>query len=251
MSCLEIKDLHVNVEEKEIVKGINIKIKKGEIHAIMGPNGAGKSTLSYAVMGHPKYKITKGQIILEGEDITSLPPDERARKGLFLAFQYPVSIPGLSLANFLKYAYNASKGKNITNKGEEIVSSLQFQKILKEKMKLLGIKESFVERSLNEGFSGGEKKKAEVLQLAVLEPKFAFLDETDSGLDIDALKTVASAINKLVSDKLGIVIITHYQRMLKYIKPDYVHIMVDGKIIRTGGARLADELEEKGYEGFA
>jgi Fe-S cluster assembly ATP-binding protein len=250
MSYLEIKDLHVNVEEKEIVKGINIKIKKGEIHAIMGPNGAGKSTLSYAVMGHPKYKITKGQIILEGEDITSLPPDERARKGIFLAFQYPVSIPGLNLANFLKYAYNASKGKDVTNKGEEIVSSLQFQKILKEKMKLLGIKESFVERNLNEGFSGGEKKKAEILQLAVLDPKFAFLDETDSGLDIDALRTVASGINKIASEKIGIVIITHYQRILRYIKPDYVHIMVDGKIVKTGDVGLAEELEEKGYESF-
>ena len=250
MSCLEIKDLHVNVEEKEIVKGINIKIKKGEIHAIMGPNGAGKSTLSYAVMGHPKYKITKGQIILEGKDITSLPPDERARKGLFLAFQYPVSIPGLNLANFLKYAYNASKRRDITNKGEEIISSLQFQKILKDKMKLLGIKQSFVERNLNEGFSGGEKKKAEILQLAILEPKFAFLDETDSGLDIDALRTVASSINKLSSEKIGMIIITHYQRILRHIKPDYVHIMIDGRIVKTGDARLAEELEEKGYEDF-
>jgi len=250
MSYLELRDLHVKVEEKEIIKGVNLKIKQGEIHAIMGPNGAGKSTLGYTVMGHPKYIVTKGQIILDGEDITSLPPNERAHKGVFLAFQYPVTIPGLNLANFLRYVYNASKGKDVTNKGEELISTLQFQKILKEKMKLLGLKESFVQRNLNEGFSGGEKKKAEILQMAILEPKFAFLDETDSGLDIDSLKIVASGINKIASDKIGIVLITHYQRILKYVKPDYVHIMIDGRIVKTGDASLADELEEKGYEAF-
>ncbi|MBU5688157.1 MAG: Fe-S cluster assembly ATPase SufC [Candidatus Aenigmarchaeota archaeon] len=250
MSILEIKNLHVEVEGKEIIKGLNLTIKQGEIHAIMGPNGAGKSTLSYAVMGHPRYKITKGSILFDGEDIKDIPPDQRAKKGLFLAFQYPVVIPGLNLANFLRHAYNAVKGKDITNKGEELVSVLQFQKILKEKMKLLGIKENFVERNLNEGFSGGEKKKAEILQLAILEPKFAFLDETDSGLDIDSLKTVSNGINKIAGPNLGIVIVTHYQRILKYIRPNYVHIMFDGKIVKTGDYSLTEELEEKGYDGI-
>jgi Fe-S cluster assembly ATP-binding protein len=249
MSYLEIKDLHVNVEEKEILKGISLKIKKGEIHAIMGPNGAGKSTLCFAIMGHPKYKITKGRIILDGEDITSLQPDERARKGLFLAFQYPVAVPGLNFASFLRYAYHASR-RDIANKSEEVISSLQFQKMLEEKMSSLGIKKSFAERDLNEGFSGGEKKKAEILQLAVLQPKFAFLDEIDSGLDIDGVKKVASCINKLAKDGISLVLITHYQRILKYVKPDYVHIIADGKIVKTGDAGLAEELEKKGYGGF-
>ncbi|MBU5690011.1 MAG: Fe-S cluster assembly ATPase SufC [Candidatus Aenigmatarchaeota archaeon] len=248
MSKLEIKDLYVSVEGKEILKGVNLKIEQGQIHAIMGPNGAGKSTLSYAIMGHPRYKITKGKIILDGEDITDLPADEKAKKGLFLAFQYPVAIPGLTLSNFLRHAYNSVKGKDVTNKGEELLSTLQFQKILKQKMKLLKMKEEFANRYLNDGFSGGEKKKAEILQLAVLEPKFAFLDETDSGLDVDALKVVSNGVNKLVGPHLGVVVITHYQRMLKYIKPDYVHIMFNGKIIKTGDYKLAEELEERGYE---
>ncbi|MCX8178837.1 MAG: Fe-S cluster assembly ATPase SufC [Candidatus Aenigmarchaeota archaeon] len=248
MSTIEIKDLHVSVEGKEILKGVNLKIEQGQTHAIMGPNGAGKSTLSYAIMGHPRYKITKGKIILDGEDITDLSADEKAKKGLFLAFQYPVAIPGLTLSNFLRHAYNSVKGKDVTNKGEELLSTLQFQKVLKQKMKLLKMKEDFANRYLNDGFSGGEKKKAEILQLAVLEPKFAFLDETDSGLDVDALKVVSNGVNKLVGPNLGVVVITHYQRMLKYIKPDYVHIMFDGKIIKTGDYKLAEELEEKGYE---
>ncbi len=249
-AILEIKNLHVEVEGKEIIKGLDLKVKQGEIHAIMGPNGAGKSTLSYAVMGHPRYNITQGQILIDGEDIKELPVDERARKGIFLAFQYPVSIPGLNLANFLKYAYNAVKGKDIKNKGEELVYTLQFQKILKEKMKVLNIKESFVERNLNEGFSGGEKKKAEILQLAILQPRFAFLDETDSGLDVDSLKVVANGINKLFGPNLGIVLVTHYQRILRYIQPHFVHIMVNGKIVKTGNHKLAEEVEEKGYDEF-
>lgn len=249
MSTLEIKDLHVEVEGKQILKGVNLKIHKGQIHAIMGPNGAGKSTLSYALMGHPKYKITQGSIFLDGEDITDLSADEKAKKGLFLAFQYPVAIPGLTLSNFLRHAYNSVKGKDVSNKGEELLSTLQFQKILKQKMKLLKMKEDFANRYLNDGFSGGEKKKAEILQLAVLEPKFAFLDETDSGLDVDALKIVSNGVNKLVGPNLGIVVITHYQRILKYIKPEYVHIMFDGKIIKTGDYKLAEILEEKGYDG--
>lgn len=247
---LEIKNLHVEVEGKEIIKGLDLKVKQGEIHAIMGPNGAGKSTLSYAVMGHPRYRITEGQIFVDGEDIKELPVDERARRGIFLAFQYPVSIPGLNLANFLKHAYNAVRGKDITNKGEELVYTLQFQKILKEKMKILNIKESFVERNLNEGFSGGEKKKAEILQLAILQPRFAFLDETDSGLDVDSLKVVANGINKLFGPNLGIVLVTHYQRILRYIQPHFVHIMVNGKIVKTGNHKLAEEVEEKGYDEF-
>lgn len=249
MTYLELKDLHVSVDQKEILKGINLKIKRGEIHAIMGPNGAGKSTLCFAVMGHPRYRITRGQIILEGEDITNLPPNERARKGLFLAFQNPVAIPGLNFANFLRYAYNSSRGIDAAKKGEEIISSVHFRKMLEEKMRILGIKKGFIERDLNEGFSGGEKKKAEILQLAILDPKFAFLDEIDSGLDIDGIKKIASYINEL-SSNLGLVLITHYQRILKYIKPKYVHVMVNGRIVKTGDVSLAEELEERGYESF-
>ncbi|MEW6095920.1 MAG: Fe-S cluster assembly ATPase SufC, partial [bacterium] len=211
-SKLEIKDLHVSVNDKEILKGVNLTIKQGEIHALMGPNGAGKSTLSYTLMGHPNYKITSGKILFEGKDITEMSPDERAKLGLFLAFQYPVAIPGVSLFNFLKSAYNSVKGKKASNKGEELVSALQFQKIINEKMKMLKIDSNFANRYLNDGFSGGEKKRAEILQLAVLEPKIAILDETDSGLDIDALKIVANGVNKLVGPNLGVLVVTHYQR---------------------------------------
>ncbi|MFN6992372.1 MAG: Fe-S cluster assembly ATPase SufC [Fervidobacterium sp.] len=247
-SELQIKDLHVSVDDKEILNGVNLTIKQGEIHALMGPNGAGKSTLSYVLMGHPNYKITSGKIFFDGNDITELSPDERAKLGLFLAFQYPVAVPGVSLFNFLKSAYNAVKGKSVSNKGEELVSTLQFQKIINEKMKMLKLDSSFANRYLNDGFSGGEKKKAEILQLAVLEPKIAILDETDSGLDIDALKIVANGVNKLVGPNLGVLVVTHYQRILRYIKPNYVHVMINGKIVKTGGYELAEKLEEEGYD---
>lgn len=247
-SELQIKNLHVSVGDKEILKGVDLTIKQGEIHALMGPNGAGKSTLSYVLMGHPNYKITSGKIFFNGKDITDLSADERAKLGLFLAFQYPVAVPGVSLFNFLKSSYNAIKGKKAANKGEELVSTLQFQKIINEKMKMLKIDPSFADRYLNDGFSGGEKKKAEILQMAVLEPKIAILDETDSGLDIDALKIVANGVNKLFGPNLGVLVVTHYQRILRYIKPNYVHVMVNGKIVKTGGYELAEKLEEEGYD---
>lgn len=248
---LEIKNLHASVDEKEILKGVNLTIKQGEVHALMGPNGAGKSTLSYVLMGHPNYKITSGKIFFNEEDITKLPPNERAKLGLFLAFQYPVAVPGVSLFNFLKSSYNAIKGKKATNKGEELISTLQFQKIINKKMKILKVDADFINRYLNDGFSGGEKKKAEILQLAVLEPKIAILDETDSGLDIDALKIVANGVNKLVGPNLGVLVVTHYQRILRYIQPNYVHVMVAGKIVETGGKELAERLEEEGYNFFS
>lgn len=249
-SELQIKDLHVSVNDKEILKGVSLKIRQGEIHALMGPNGAGKSTLSYVLMGHPNYKITSGEILFEGININELKPNERAKLGLFLAFQYPVAVPGVSLFNFLKSAYNATRGKKSGNKGEELISTLQFQKILNEKMKMLKIDASFANRYLNDGFSGGEKKKAEILQMAVLQPKIAILDETDSGLDIDALKIVANGVNKLIGPNLGVLIVTHYQRILRYIKPDYVHVMINGKIVKTGKHELAERLEEEGYESI-
>jgi Fe-S cluster assembly ATP-binding protein len=237
---LEISDLHASVDGKEILKGVSLKVRKGEVHAIMGPNGSGKSTLSFVLMGHPKYTITKGDVRLDGKSIKEMKPDERARLGLFLGFQYPTEISGVSLFNFLKTAYNSSRG--------EKVSSMEFRDIMKEKMGLLGVDESFVKRYLNEGFSGGEKKRGEILQMAVLEPKMAVLDETDSGLDVDSLKTVANGINKLSGKDKGILVITHYQRILRYVKPQFVHVMIDGKIVHSGGHKLADELEKKGYD---
>ncbi len=240
MTDLEIKNLYVEIDSKEILKGVNLTVNENEVVAIMGPNGAGKSTLGFTIMGHPKYKITKGQILFKGQDIATLSPDKRARLGLFLSFQYPSEIPGVSVFNFLRTALNSIRG--------EPVPVLEFQKTLWNTMAGLKMPKEFAQRNLNEGFSGGEKKRAEILQMAILKPQIAVLDETDSGLDIDALKTVADGIQKLISPELGVLLITHYTRILNYIKPDKVHVMLNGRIVKTGGAELAKELEEKGYE---
>lgn len=246
MSELAIKNLHVQVEEKEILKGVNLTIRQGEVHALMGPNGTGKSTLAYVLMGHPKYKVTEGEVRFNGQNILELAPDERSRLGIFLAFQYPVAIPGVSVANFLRTALNARrKAKNPEDKGIPIP---EFRKLLKEKMDLLQMDHSFAGRYLNEGFSGGEKKRAEILQMATLQPEIAILDETDSGLDIDALRIVSDGVNALRGPNLGVLIITHYQRILNYVQPDFVHIMMDGRIVDSGGPELALHLEEHGYD---
>jgi Fe-S cluster assembly ATP-binding protein len=246
MANLEIKDLHVSIEGKEIIKGFNLDLSKGEVHAIMGPNGTGKSTLSNAIMGHPAYEITSGDILLNGESILEKTPDERSRMGLFLAFQYPVAIPGVSVANFLRSAVNARRrAQNPDDKGMPI---LEFRKLLKEKMGYLKMDPSFAGRYLNDGFSGGEKKRAEVLQMAVLRPQMAILDETDSGLDIDALRIVSEGVNALRGPDLGVLVITHYNRILNYINPDFVHVMMDGRIVESGGPELALSLEQQGYE---
>jgi Fe-S cluster assembly ATP-binding protein len=237
---LEIKNLHVRTEEREILHGVDLVVKKGETHALMGPNGSGKSTLANTLMGNPQYELTEGRILLNGEDLSEADPDERARAGLFMAFQYPATIPGVSVQNFLRMAINAKR--------EEPIKVKEFGALLKEKMELLRIGREFTDRYLNEGFSGGEKKRAEILQLAMLEPEFAVLDETDSGLDIDALRIVADGVNAMREPDRGFLIITHYARLLGYVRPDFVHIMLDGRIVREGGAELADELEEKGYE---
>lgn len=237
---LNIEDLYVDVENKEILKGINLKIEKGRVYALMGPNGTGKSTLAYTLMGHPRYKVTKGKILFKGREISHLSATERARLGIFLACQYPVEIPGVTVASFLKTILNIKVGENIP--------LTKFYKILKEKMSLLEIEESFAKRYLNDGFSGGEKKKSEILQMAMLEPELVILDEIDSGLDIDALKTVSSGIEKIFNPDMSIIIITHYQRILNYIKPDFVHIMIDGRIVTSGGSELANILEERGYD---
>jgi Fe-S cluster assembly ATP-binding protein len=237
---LEIQNLHVRTEEREILHGVDLNVAKGETHALMGPNGSGKSTLANTLMGNPQYEITEGKILLEGEDITEADPDERARAGLFLAFQYPATIPGVSVANFLRMAVNAGR--------EEPIKVKEFGQLLGKHMELLKIDRAFTSRYLNEGFSGGEKKRAEILQLAMLSPSYAVLDETDSGLDIDALRIVADGVNAMREPERGFLIITHYTRILSYVRPDFVHIMLDGKIVRDGGAELADQLEEKGYE---
>jgi Fe-S cluster assembly ATP-binding protein len=237
---LEIQNLHVRTEDKEILKGVNLKVSKGETHALMGPNGSGKSTLANTIMGNPNYEVTEGRILLNGEDVTEADPDERARAGVFMAFQYPATIPGVSVANFLRTAVNARR--------EEPIKVKEFGSELRANMDLLRIDPDFTRRYLNEGFSGGEKKRAEILQLAMLKPEFAVLDETDSGLDIDALRIVADGVNALRGPELGALIITHYTRILQYVTPDYVHIMLNGKIVREGGRELADELEEKGYD---
>lgn len=246
MSDLEIRNLHAAIDDKEILKGVDLTIKKGEIHALMGPNGTGKSTLAYILMGHPSYEATQGEVIFKGQNILELAPDERAQLGLFLAFQYPVAIPGVSVANFLRTAINARrKAENGDEKGIPIP---EFRRLLKSKMDLLKMDHSFAGRYLNEGFSGGEKKRAEILQMAALQPEIAILDETDSGLDIDALRIVADGVNALHGPDMGVLVITHYQRILNYIKPDFVHIMLAGRIAASGGPELALQLEEQGYD---
>lgn len=241
---LEIRDLHVSINDSEILKGISLTIKKGEVHAIMGPNGSGKSTLAKVLAGHPSYQVTKGEVLYEGKNLLELAPDERAREGIFLAFQYPIEIPGVSNAQFLRLAYN-EKRKHL---GEEELDPLEFKDLLKERAKIVDMEASFMSRSVNEGFSGGEKKRNEILQMAVLEPKLAVLDETDSGLDIDALRIVAGGINQLRNADSAIILVTHYQRLLNYIVPDFVHVLAGGRIVKEGGKELAIELEEKGYD---
>ncbi|MGC8880367.1 MAG: Fe-S cluster assembly ATPase SufC [Anaerolineae bacterium] len=247
---LIIKDLYVQVEGKLILKGLTLKIGQGEIHAIMGPNGSGKSTLAYSLMGHPKYQVVKGDILFKGQSLLGLSPDERARMGLFLAFQYPVAIPGLSLANFLRTAVDAVKGGQREGNGKTAMPVTEFRRLLNEKMELLQMDRSFAQRYLNEGFSGGEKKRAEILQMAMLEPEIAILDETDSGLDIDALRVVAQGINALAGPHMGVVVITHYQRILNYIKPQFVHVLAHGQIVASGGPELALQLEAEGYDRY-
>ncbi|MCO6147605.1 Fe-S cluster assembly ATPase SufC [Flavobacterium sp. NRK1] len=241
---LSIKNLHARVEDKDILKGINLEVKAGEVHAIMGPNGSGKSTLSSVIAGKEDYEVTDGEIILEGEDIGELAPEERAHKGIFLSFQYPVEIPGVSVTNFMKTAINESRKA----KGQDEMPANEMLKLIREKSELLEIDRKFLSRSLNEGFSGGEKKRNEIFQMAMLEPKLAILDETDSGLDIDALRIVANGVNKLRSEDNAVIVITHYQRLLDYIVPDFVHVLYNGKIVKSGGKELAYELEEKGYD---
>lgn len=247
-SSLTIKDLRVSVDEKLILKGLNLEVKLGEIHAIMGPNGSGKSTMAYALAGHPKYEVEGGEVWMDGVNLLELAPDERAKMGLFLAFQYPVAIPGISMANFLRSAVNAVKGGTDAEGKIQGIPITEFRKMMTEKMELLQMDKSFARRYLNEGFSGGEKKRAEILQLALLEPKFAILDETDSGLDIDALRVVSEGVNALAGPTRSFIVVTHYQRILNYIKPDFVHVMYDGQIVQSGGPELAHELEEKGYD---
>ncbi|NWG06724.1 MAG: Fe-S cluster assembly ATPase SufC [Chloroflexi bacterium] len=246
MSQLEIKNLHVSIEGKEILKGLDLTIEQGKVHAIMGPNGTGKSTLAYTLMGHPSYEVTEGEVVFKGQNILELEPDERSRLGIFLAFQYPVAIPGVTVANFLRTAINSRRrAENAEDKGMPIP---EFRKLLKDKMSMLKMDQNFAGRYLNDGFSGGEKKRAEILQMATLQPEIAILDETDSGLDIDALRIVSEGVNALMSKDLGVLVITHYQRLLNYIKPDFVHVMLGGKIVESGGPDLALHLEEKGYE---
>ncbi len=246
MPQLEIKNLHVSIADKEILKGLDLTVEQGKVHAIMGPNGTGKSTLAYALLGHPNYTVTQGEVLFKGQNVLELKSDERSRLGLFLAFQYPVAIPGVTVANFLRSAINARRrAANPEDKGMPIS---EFRKMLREKMDLLKMDPSFAGRYLNDGFSGGEKKRAEILQMAALKPEIAILDETDSGLDIDALRVVADGVNALMSKDLGALVITHYQRLLNYIKPDVVHVMMNGRIVESGGPDLALHLEEKGYE---
>src|SRR6059036_4107214 len=242
MDELRVENLHIAIGDQQIVRGLSLAVPRGEVHAVMGPNGSGKSTLAKVMAGHPDYHVTKGKITMDGEDILELAPDERARKGVFMAFQYPSEIPGVTIANFLRAAVQARLPD-----GEELEATEYYARLY-EKMELLGMDRSFTSRSVNEGFSGGEKKRTEILQLAMLDPKYAVLDETDSGLDIDALKTVAHGVNSLRGPDLGILLITHYQRLLNYIIPDHVHVMVAGRIVRSGRKELALELEERGYD---
>ncbi len=235
-----IEDLHVSVEGKEIHKGVDLAVERGEIHALMGPNGSGKSTLANTLMGHPKYKVTQGRALFQGENILALTPDERARRGLFLAFQYPVAIPGVSLGNFLRAATRAVRGDALT--------AGAFRKELMEKLQLLKMDSSFAARYVNDGLSGGEKKRAEVLQMALLQPRIAVMDETDSGLDIDALRTVAEGVNAIHTPEMGVLVITHYQRLLNYIRPQFVHVLVAGRVVKSGGEELVEQLEAQGYD---
>ena len=244
MSMLTIKNLHAIVEEQEILKGINLQVNPGEIHAVMGPNGSGKSTLASVLAGHPKFEVTRGSIEYRGKDLLEMDPEDRAREGLFLSFQYPVEIPGGSMLNFMRSALNEQR----KYRKEEPISATDFLKLMRDKRQLLGMDSQLVSRSVNEGFSGGEKKKNEIFQMAMINPLLAILDETDSGLDIDALRVVAAGVNKLQTKENATILITHYQRLLEYIKPDFVHVLSDGQIIKSGGADLALELEQKGYE---
>ena len=242
---LEMRGLHAGIAGKEIIKGVDLTVSSGEIHALMGPNGSGKSTLSYLVMGHPGYEVTSGDILFDGESILDLSPDERCKKGLFLSFQYPLEIPGVSLSNFLRTAYNSVRPK------EQHMPPFKFETLLQQKLAELHMSEKFSERSVNEGFSGGEKKRCEILQMAVLGPKIALMDETDSGLDIDALKIVSEGTKRLKADTgMGVLLITHYQRILRYVRPDFVHVFVDGRIVKSGRAELAELLEAEGYAKF-
>lgn len=236
----QTENLHVSVEGKEIVKGLDLVVDRGEVHAIMGPNASGKSTLANAIMGHPRYQVTKGRVLFKGEDVTALSPDERARRGLFLAFQYPRAIPGVTMVNFLRSALRAVRGSDVPVR--------EFRTMLRETMAMLKIDEDFARRYINDGFSGGEMKRAEVLQMGILQPDMAILDETDSGLDIDALRTVAEGINSLMNEDRGMLVITHYQRILDYVQPGFVHVLFDGRIIKSGGPEIAHELEAEGYE---
>jgi Fe-S cluster assembly ATP-binding protein len=237
---LKIEDLQVEIDGQEIVKGLDLEVNKGEIHAIMGPNGSGKSTLANVLMGHPRYEVTEGSITFQGEDVFELEPDERAKLGMFLAFQYPSEVPGVSVANFLRTAVNSVR--------EEELNPMEMYRLLQEKMSIMQMDPKFAERYLNEGFSGGEKKRNEILQMLMLDPKLAIMDETDSGLDIDALQVVAKGVNEMKGPEFSAVIITHYQRILRYIEPDRVHVMLDGRLVTSGGKELADDLEEKGYD---
>jgi len=248
MAQLTIKNLHVSIDDTEIINGLNLSMNTGEIHAIMGPNGTGKSTLAYTLMGHPSYEVTEGEILLDGENILEMEPNERALAGLFLAFQYPSAVPGVSIANFLRMAINARrKADDAEDKG---IPLLEFRKLLIANMDKLKVDHDFAGRYLNDGFSGGEKKRVEVLQMLTLQPSFAILDEPDSGLDIDAIKVVAEGVNAMRGENFGGLLITHYQRILDYVKPDFVHVMMNGKIVASGGPELALELEANGYEGF-
>jgi Fe-S cluster assembly ATP-binding protein len=244
---LDIRDLHVSVQDTPILKGVTLTINQGEIHALMGPNGSGKSTLAYALTGHPGYQVTGGEVHYKGQNILALPADERSKLGLFLAFQYPIAVPGVSVANFLRTAINARR-KSAGNGSSKPISIPEFRKLLREKMKMLSVDEAFAGRYLNDGFSGGEKKRVEILQMAILEPQMAILDETDSGLDIDALRAVSEGVNNLAGPNVGILLITHYQRLLNYIKPQFVHVLLSGRIVESGGPELALKLEEKGYD---